>query len=279
VLVWRCRRCGHRQASHEREALPADYHRQYDEGAFLDALAATRHRQALRILSLLRRHLQTVSAVVDYGAGRGFLLAACQKAGIAPLAGLDTSPLAVEGLRSIGIEAHQLGADEDPGAAFSRLSFRPRVVAFLDVIEHFPPAELAARLRGAVEGARPGLEAIVIKVPVPGLLYSGARLGSLIGIDGPLRQLYQAGTWPPHFHYFSRGSLRRFLNEACELAVVESVGDPDFEAEALPGRVGVRNPWARAVARIGGRLLAAAVRGSGWSDSVILLARPIRPGR
>lgn len=156
-----------------------------------------------------------------------------------------------------------------PEGALRRLSFSPRVVAFLDVIEHFPPAEVAANLRGTLAAAGDGLELIVIKVPVPGLLYTGASVMSGLGAPAPLRQLYQAGTWPPHFSYFSPTSLRSLLAD-CGLSVVEAVGDADFEAATLPDRIGARGP----LGRVAGLALAAAVHASGRFDSTIVLARP-----
>jgi hypothetical protein len=258
----------------EETASSADYHRQYDEGAFLHALRATRTRQAQRILSLLRRHLPDVSHVADFGAGRGFFLAACKDAGLCPLAGLDTSPLAIEGLQANGIEAHLLKEHEAPFIGLRRLSFPPRVIAFLDVIEHFPPGELAARVRGAVAAAGEGFALLVIKVPVPGLLYAGASILSRLGAHGPLRQLYQAGTWPPHFSYFSHTSLRQLLSD-CDLTVVQAIGDADFEASTFPDRVGAGGPLARAVTLAAGAALAAVVRHLGWFDSTLVLARPL----
>jgi hypothetical protein len=266
-------------AVHREEATAAaDYHRQYDEGAFLDALRATRTRQGRRILALLRRHLPAVSHLADFGAGRGFFLAACRDAGIAPLAGLDTSTLAVEGLGATGIESHLLSEEDGPSEALRRVSFRPRVVSFLDVIEHFPPSELAARLRGAMAGAGEGLELMVIKVPVPGLLYAGASVMSSLGAHGPLRQLYQAGTWPPHFNYFSAPSAERLLASA-GLSVIERVRDPDFDPDCFGQRIGAKGPAGRALARIGGGALAAAVRITGRFDSMVFFARPASPGR
>jgi hypothetical protein len=232
-------------------------------------------RQARLILALLRRHLPAVSAIADYGAGRGFFLAACKEAGVTPLAGLDTSPLAVESLRASGIEAHLISADEHPEPALGRLTFRPKVVTLLDVVEHFPPLEMGARVRSAVAGVGSALELLVVKVPVPGLLYAGSGLSSRLGSHGPLRQLYQAGTWPPHFNFFSTASLGRFLAD-CGLRVVEAVGERDFDVEALPDRVGARLHTSRAVLRLGGRPLAAVVESTGWFDSMIVLARPIR---
>lgn len=279
LRVARCRACGHRVAMHDAEPGPdRDYHEQYDRGTFLEALRATRLRQAGLLIGHLRRHVPNLSGVVDYGAGRGWFLEACRSAGIAPVAGADTSQMAVEGLQASRIEAHRLPGDEGVADVFSRLSFRPRVLCLLDVVEHFPPDRLQARFRGIVAACGRDLELVVVKVPLPGLLYAGAMALSRVGAAGPLRQLYQAGTWPPHFNYFSGASAEGLL-AAAGLSVIERVGDPDFEPACLGQRMGAKRLAGRALARIGGEALAAAVRITGRFDSAAFLARPRGAGR
>ena len=63
------------------------------------------------------------------------------------------------------------------------------------------------------------------------------------------------------------------------LSVIERVGDPDFEPACFGPRIGAKGLAGRALARIGGEALAAAVRISGRFDSMVLFARPPRPGR
>lgn len=280
LRVARCRACGHRVAIHDTTAPGSlrDYHEQYDGGPFLEALRATRVRQAALLIGRLRGHVPNLSGLVDYGAGRGWFLEACRSAGVAPIAGADTSPISVEGLKASGIEAHLLPDDEAVADVFSRLSFQPRVVSLLDVVEHFPPERLRARVRGIVGACGAELELVVVKVPLAGLLYAGAKALSGLGASGPLRQLYQVGTWPPHFNYFSGSSAERLLASA-GLSVIERVGDPDFEPACFGQRIGAKRLAGRALARIGGEALAAAVRISGRFDSMVFFARPTRPGR
>lgn len=276
VSVFRCAACGHRTALHEPPATPqADYHEQYDGGPFLDALRATRIRQAGRLIELLRRHVPDLSRVVDYGAGRGWFLAACRGAGAGPLAGLDTSPIAVSGLAASGLEALLLPEDETGPDTLSRLSFRPRVVTLLDVVEHFPLDTLKQRLLRIVAACGDSLELVVVKVPVPGLLYAGAAALRRASAPGPLRQLYQVGTRPPHIHYFSAVSIGLLL-DAAGLREIAREGDPDFEPSALGARIGAGGPAAQALSRVAGEALAAAVRASGRFDSIVVLGAPKR---
>lgn len=274
LLVFRCLSCRHRVAIHgAASGSSADYHSQYDGGAFLEALQATRVRQARRIIDLLGRHVARISAVVDYGAGRGWFLEACRSAGVAPVAGIDPSRISVDGLLASGIEARQLAEDEGAAAAIADLSFRPRVVTLLDVVEHFPPEQLRMRLREVVEACGDELEIVALKVPVAGFLYGGAAFLCRAGAPGYLRQLYQAGTWPPHFNYFSTASAERLLASA-GLTVIERVGDPDFEPGFLGPRIGAPGPVLNTLTRIAGEVLGAAIRFSGRFDSAIYLAKP-----
>ena len=195
LRVRRCSACGHRVADHDRPVgADADYHEQYQESAFLESLRATRLRQAGLLVAAIRRHLSKPGAILDLGAGRGFFLEACRREGLAPLAGADTSDLAVADLRRAAIEAHLLGDDPDPamplGPLARRLSFTPRVVTLLDVIEHFPPERVAAFLNALLTELGAGLELLVVKVPLAdGLLYRIARLVAAAGVRGPLAQL------------------------------------------------------------------------------------------
>lgn len=275
IVVLRCTGCGHRVARHgDGTDAGVDYHAQYDEG-LLEALRATRVRQSVQLIRLLERRVPHLSKIVDYGAGRGWFLEACRNARISPIAGVDTSQISVDGLAALGIEALRLAEDESGPAVLPRLSFRPRVLTLLDVVEHFPPERLQHRLRSIVEGCGDGLEFVAMKVPVAGTLYGAAAALSRAGAPGLLRQLYQGGTWPPHFNYFSRTSAERLL-ESAGLSIVERAGDPDFEPDFLGQRIGARGPVLQTLSRVAGDALAAVIQTSGRFDSLILLAVPAR---
>ena len=118
LLALRCAACGHVVA---RQSPPSgaevDYHAQYDDGAFLDALKETRERQAAIMIAAIRRHFPRPGHLVDFGAGRGWFLEACRRERIAPLAGVDTSDLAVACLQRAGFEAHLLPGERARRAA------------------------------------------------------------------------------------------------------------------------------------------------------------------
>ncbi len=278
LTVWRCPVCHHRIADHSNPApSAADYHEQYDQGGFLSSLATTRRRQAAAIVELIRRHLAAGDALLDFGAGRGWFLEACRNARFRSLAGADTSELALRSLRERQFAAVALSpTGTDNAEVLQRLPFRPRILTMLDVVEHFRPNQLQEMLGNLLGGLRPELELVVIKVPdAGGFFYRSARMLARAGIAGPIEQLYQVGTDPPHFNYFTHGSMRRLL-ESLGLTVLEVKGDRDFEPESLGQR-------ARALARVPGsaRLAgagaAALVDLTGWHDAAIYVAAFVIP--
>jgi hypothetical protein len=265
--------CHHAIADHSNPApSTADYHEQYDQGSFLSSLAITRRRQAGLIVKLIRRRLPAGDGLLDFGAGRGWFLEACRDAGFRSLAGADTSELAVRSLTERQFAAIALSPTGTKNAeVLQKLPFRPRVLTMLDVVEHFPPDQLHEVLGNLLRGLRPELELIVIKVPDSGgLFYRSARLLARAGITGPIEQLYQVGTDPPHFHYFNHGSMRRLL-ESLGLTVLEVKGDRDFEPESLGQRARAlaRVPGSASVAGIGA---AALVDLTGWYDAAVYVA-------
>jgi 2-polyprenyl-3-methyl-5-hydroxy-6-metoxy-1,4-benzoquinol methylase len=218
-------------------------------------------------------HVSSPDDVLDFGAGRGWFLEQ-RPAGVVRLAGADTSAMAVEDLRARGMEGLQLPlptalAWELP---LDRLSFRPRIVTLLDVIEHFPAGRLSAMFGHIVGSLRPELELVVVKVPVAdGILYRIARVLAAIGVAGPLNQLYQVGTEPPHQSYFTRRSLDLFLTSHA-LHSVARIGLTEFDPDSLGARVGALRRVPRGITKLVGAVLAWVAKHT-WQDSYVVLAR------
>jgi hypothetical protein len=275
LQVSRCPVCGHRVAVHQAppQTTAIDYHEQYDQGTFLASLAATRQRQAAVIIELIRRRLSDADRLLDFGAGRGWFLEACRGAGFQSLAGVDTSELAVSSLRDRQFAAQMLSPSTDYRDPLQRLPFRPRIVTMLDVIEHFPPDQLNGILGSILAALQPELELVVIKVPdAGGLLYRGARLLARAGVAGPTEQLYQVGTDPPHFNYFTHRSMGRLLDSHA-LTSIATRGDRDFEPDSFGQRA---RPLARmpTIAKVAGSAAARLADLTGWHDAAIYLAAP-----
>ena len=256
-------------------SLPdVDYHRQYDAGDFVESLAATRRHQAKAILKRVRAQLGSADGLLDFGAGRGWFLQEARASGMQRIAGADTSSDSVTSLREDGIEGllvpppTQTAWDLDLG----RLSFRPRVLALLDVIEHFPAERLSSMFGDIVDQVGAELELVVVKVPVAeGLLYRTARLLARGRLVGPLEQLYQVGTSPPHQSYFTRRSLQGLLTQH-GLRAADELGLLEFDPSTFGSRVAVLRGAPRAATRMLGAAVALLAERT-WRDSYVVLAR------
>jgi SAM-dependent methyltransferase len=270
-----CASCGHIVAQHAPvDAQGTDYHLAYEQGDFVAALGATRRRQAQRLLDVLAS-LGPLS-LFDFGCGRGFLIEAARERGCAEVAGGDVSELALTLLRERGVPALALDAEQPfEKLDLGQLPFVPRAITLLDVIEHFP-GDLATRLRPWIDALPAGVELIAIKVPVrDGLLFSMARAARRFGVAGLGQQLFQVGTYPAHYQYFSRRSLEGLLARlGLERLVV--VDDLDFEPGELARRMSRGGPALRRMAGPLGQVLGGAVRASRREDSRLVIARRVR---
>ena len=276
VAVSTCGRCGHRVARH---AAPrddqVDYHREYDTEEFLPVLADTRRDQARRILARMRGELAAADSLLDFGAGRGWFVEQALAAGLRHVAGADTSGDAVRYVRESGAESVRV---EMPGDGAWRpdlgaLTFRPRILTMLDVIEHFPADRLPDMLGTIVDTLRPELELVVIKVPVAeGLLYRSSVLLARAGVCGPIEQLYQVGTFPPHESYFTERSLSTLLRRV-GLWETARIGMLDFDPERFGPRVTALRHAPRAAARALGTVAAALAAVTSY-DATVVFARP-----
>ena len=268
-----CATCGHLTAEHHAgPAVEADYHRSYDQGVYVESLQATRRRQAQRLLDALQSLGDPPKSLFDFGCGRGWLLEAALQRGMPQVAGGDSSALALTLLEGRGIPA--IGLDENhPFEAmdFSALQFKPEVVTFLDVLEHFE-GDLGARLAAWMRRLPSSVRLLVFKVPVrDGLLFSLARLSWHGGARGLGRQLFQVGTHPPHYQYFSRLSLGLFTS-SLGLSPLATFDDIDFEPAQLGDRVASARPLVRRLGGVAGRLLGKTADALDRADSRVVIA-------
>lgn len=277
LTIVRCRGCGHRMASHVVGApVDSDYHAQHvhDDPLFVETLRTTRVRQAGRLIQLVRQVAPGATRLLDFGCGRGWFLDVARQAGFSELAGADVSRIALEGLHARGIEALAVDPEHPDKITSQRLTFRPQVLTLLDVLEHFSLERARHVLSRLVETLAPDLELVVVKVPVSsGLLYRISTVLAKVGAPGPLEQLYQVGSSPPHHCYFSQASLRWVIEDA-GLDVVGWARDRDFEPDGLVGRARVLASMPVAVARAVGFAVAGTVRVLRMEDALIGLATP-----
>jgi hypothetical protein len=212
--------------------------------------------------------------LLDYGAGRGWFLEACRQSGYRTLAGADTSEMAIGSLARRGFDTVQLSAVTNHGPDLAALPFRPRILTLLDVIEHFPPADLKDLLVDLVRSLLPELKLVVIKVPAAeGLLYRSAVRLAKVGVQGPIEQLYQVGTSPPHFSYFTAQSMARLL-QLSRMSLLEKRGDRDFEPETLSDRARPLRLLPKVGARVVGSAAGLLTDLTGSHDASIFFAKP-----
>ena len=274
--IIRCPACHHRIGIHEDPASSADYHEQYhvpyhNAGDFLQALRATRHRQAEAILSRIRAYAPDATRVLDFGCGRGWFLESALRTGF-QVAGADTSRVAIQLLAGAGIPYVLIPPNGK--LPVKSLAFLPHVVTLLDVIEHFPANEVSSFLAELVSMLRRELQLLVIKVPVSGgAFYRTAVTLARIGITGPLEQLYQVGTEPPHLSYFSSRSACATVTRS-GLQLVGVLADRDFEPDLLPARAHAFSRLPRVLSIATGFAAAGGVGVLGLEDSKVLFAKP-----
>ena len=271
VTIDSCQDCEHLTVTHPlREEPGPDYHLAYDQTKFLGALEATRRRQARDILAVLARH-GADSAILDYGCGRGFFLEACVAAGLRGLAGVDTSDLAVSHVRELGLQGIRLEADDSLLWDTTAMAFVPRTITFLDVIEHFPD-DMVATFSSWLARLPRQTRFFLFKVPCrDGVLFRTSRCLARIGVTGPIKQLFQIGTSPPHLQYFSSRSLRLFVKNL-GLTVAEEWGDPDVEPGKLHNRAPSISMLPPIVVSSAASLVIGCGRTIGCLDSRIVLA-------
>jgi hypothetical protein len=265
LSTWRCRACGHRTAEHAAAEARSDYYEHTPQDPrFVASLGATRRRQAGDILARVAALDEAPWSWLDLGCGRGWFLREARARGVARAWGFDTSRLATDALRGDGFPmAGAAGAALWPD--WSTLPGPPDYVSLLDVLEHFEGGEARAalvRLRAEL----PALRAVVVKVPTSEGVFFRAARALAAAAPGAYRQLFQVGTFPPHWHYFCRGSLERLLADA-GFETIASWTDRDVDN--LFHRIPAIASWP------GGALAAGAVRLLP-ADALIVVARPRR---
>jgi hypothetical protein len=223
-----CRACGHREAAHPAPEQLTDY---YDntpqDPRFVESLGVTRKRQARAILTRFSRLLGAPQSWLDFGCGRGWFLREARSFGVATVGGFDASALATTALSAEGFAMARSRGEDALWPDWSTLAVPPQQVSLLDVLEHFPGSE-ARKVLLRLRDELPSLSALIIKVPVSeGIFFRTAQAARKFA-PGPYRQLHQTGTFPPHYHYFCRGSLRSLL-EQTGFQLVDTWGDRDVD--------------------------------------------------
>jgi SAM-dependent methyltransferase len=189
---------------------PSDYYENTPNSElFVRGLRETRERQARELIARLGRAGEADRPWLDFGCGRGWFLQQAKAAGRRRLAGFDASEISLGWLREEGMAGARPRPDEF-WPDWNTLGEAPEVVSLLDVLEHFrDPRAVLERLAREL----PALRRIVVKVPTAeGILFQVAKAARGFA-PSIYEQLFQVGTFPPHYHYFSRASFRALLKK------------------------------------------------------------------
>ena len=272
VTIFECATCDHRVAVHADAAVAGegDYHAQYDQGAFLSSLERTRQRQARLFIPRIRQLAGEDAAILDYGSGRGWFLFACRDAGFKKIAGADTSAMAMRILSENGIPGVLL-----PGP-LTALPFRPTVVTFLDVIEHFPRAmlrETIEQIVSSIGDLRPSSSSSRCRTP-PGSSTARLRRSRVRASKGRSSRCTKSGR-RRRTTITSAAARWGRLVKSLEWQLVDTARDLDFEPSRMYQRIHSMSPVppaaVGALPGIGAGLLA---RSFAMLDSSIYFLRP-----
>lgn len=256
--------------------MPGTEYAGVDESRFRNSIGVVRRRQAQTIVSHARRFVSG-GRWLDVGVGFGYALAEARKAGF-EVAGIEPDARAVAAARVL------LGDVKITEGNFGAAAVAPGsvdVLSTLDVLEHVPASELAAFAALVRSALRPaGIWAI--KVPTTeGLLFQiGHRL---LPFARPLvarfvRRLWQCDEEYPHTVYFSRRSLTRFLqSQSFEVLATDYLSEvPVGTATDRLLVVGGTPAWLARLAAPAMAAIGVIERLRGRSDSLLMMARPIR---
>jgi hypothetical protein len=268
VAVRRCPGCAHRLAEFTQSPSPLiDYHEKHGAINFVKALEQTRLRQSEKIISRMRTLRVSLDNLLDFGAGRAWLVRTLLAKGAKNIAGGDSSELSLQIIRDLGAVA--IRCEFDSGKV--RMSPAPtdiHTASFLDVIEHFPPTELNSLFLDILSQC-PLLQTVIVKVPVSsGVLYRVSAILRRLRQPRWIEQLFQVGSDIPHHHYFSRTSLNLFLNKQ-GFEIVACLDDA--EVDDIAGRAHIQ-----AMPRLISKVISGALKcvaGLVGCDARIVIAR------
>ncbi len=273
LVTHTCTQCGLILSTIERMGDTVSEFALVDEDAYRNSVGAVRQRQAVQILSLVRRHVPPGSRLLDVGCSFGFFLLEARRAGF-DVRGIEPDLQAFEGARAaLGedvVRPGLLSSDTAPPGSAD-------VICTLDVIEHIVPEEHEAFARQLAETLAPG-GIWVIKVPTTeGLYYRVSDLFVRAGMGASfVRRLWQTRYEFPHLAYFSLSTLTRWLArygfEVLDHRYPQEVpNDTVLDRLTTDHDITRSRAYVLAPAVVGVNLVEA-IRGK--SDSLVVLARP-----
>lgn len=181
-----------------------------DDTHYEKAIGAVRRRQASHAVALVRRHHPSARRWLDVGCSFGYLLLEAKLAGYDVIGIEPDAKAAARAQELLGdgrvTRARMTGATVPDGST--------DVISMMDVLEHFPPAELPGVATTIHRKLAPG-GVWLIKVPTTeGLYFILAHALNRITrslATGVIKRLWQCEYEFPHTVYFDRQSLTVYL--------------------------------------------------------------------
>lgn len=202
---YQCDAC-HFLASELPVAINTDLDRQVDEVEREKGLLSLRQANFVRILDRMESCLGgRYGSLLEVGCAHGWFLQAAKMRGYA-VTGLEPDPQFREKADANGMQiiTGYFPTGLSPGKTFD-------VIVFNDVFEHLPEPDAA--MRGVAEHLNSG-GAVVINIPnSQGFFYRTAMMLDAVGIQGPLRRMWQFNFPSPHLSYFNPAALARLAKK------------------------------------------------------------------
>ena len=202
-----CAACGHMMLERSIEPMQHDDYVVADDAALRRMLKATRDKEFDLAVALTRQHVPRGSWL-DIGCSFGWFLERIKGGGYEAF-GIEPSPTAFAVAKQAFPDKVLNG--EFPAVLDAVNGFPPRyaVLSAMDVLEHIQdpsPFLCAAREKLASGGM------LLLKVPAnEGVLFKLASMLSSARHHGILGRLWQVDFNYPHWHYYSRRSMRQML--------------------------------------------------------------------
>lgn len=203
-----CGNCGHMMLERSVEPTKSDDYVVADDAALRRMLKATRDKEFDLSVDLAKKHVSRGSWL-DIGCSFGWFLDRIKRGGYEAF-GVEPSPTAFASANEL-FPGKVLNG-EFPSVLDGAIHFPQRyaILSAMDVLEHIrnpSPFLRAARERLAPDGA------LLLKVPSnDGVLFRLASKLSSRRSHGTFGRLWQVDFNYPHWHYYSRHSIKRMLD-------------------------------------------------------------------
>lgn len=209
--VYQCNKCNFQFAPEATfdKTLESDL----DESSRIKALRNLRILNFNRIVTSLKKHVDSKDSGLEVGSGHGWFLEVCKEHDI-KCVGIEPETHFNEHYSSIGVDVLN--------------GFFPKIVpsdtqfdfiAYNDVFEHLPDVGLMMKTNNLLLNSNGKL---IVNLPLrEGVTYVLSKLAYDLGVQSLLNRMWQFNFHSPHLSYFSKKNLIK-LAESADFVLVES---------------------------------------------------------